>query len=217
MIFESQFQSKGIVEKNIFNEYADVVLQHFQTQIKRSRKFSAKDLDVLRQAIYIDSLKSELPGYVKQIDEVWNIIKKEIPKLPVTWNHGDFNAFNLFRQGYVDLEFHFTGPLGYDAVSALITCPYWFPEIDLDNQKRKFDLSKSQITALYHLLQNKFESCFNRTLFKICFEINFILRSIWLTVKLDNWPKLQQWRYKHMISIISHFIDAKSLFSLLIE
>jgi Ser/Thr protein kinase RdoA (MazF antagonist) len=60
------------------------------------------------------------------IDDCIKKIESITKTLPIVWNHGDHNPYNIFTDGLIDLEDSFDGPLGYDTITAL-TQNFRFP------------------------------------------------------------------------------------------
>jgi len=114
--------------------------------------------------------------------------------------HGDFNPFNLFPKGVIDFEDHFFGPEGYDIVTSIIHAT-WFPRSGDFEKSRAYHLDHKQAKEVLRVASTVFDRDLEQTFGPLVF-----LRSSWHVAGMQQWPKLQHWRYRRFEQLLKLFL-----------
>ena len=195
----------GEILKSDFEMYGRVMDESFQLMIDGSSKMlrvqianssSVQNWDELLTGVHVDWLIEELPEIKESVLKRIELCKKRLTNIPFVFSHGDYNAYNLFPKGVIDFEDGFYAPVGFDCLG-LMVYPEYFPTKDVaeleinggykfsDEQRQKYFNAMNSI-----LIENGLPGAE-----EIYEEIRF-LKSIWLTVKMHRWPKMQEYRYE---------------------
>lgn len=189
--FEDDWKRGGNISEEHFRELLQIVERFADAQIGTHTTGSAREL---ASGIFLDVLCDELPEYAERIRSRFSIAHERLSAFPFVLSHGDFNPRNLFPAGVIDLEHFFQAPFGFDLVTALVhvdlhpdTGEYEFlaKYRFSDEQKRWYFLMLDKLATKYQLPSISSHAA----------DFAF-LRAIWSTVRLDEWPKIQKWRYE---------------------
>jgi hypothetical protein len=193
--FAEDCENAGVISEGRFDELLHVVEPYLRTQLKAPP--APASLRDMKAAIHIRTLCRELPTYAERIEQRYALVRARLSEFPNTLSHGDFNPQNLFARGIIDLEHAFQGPWGYDGLTALVHIN-WFPdgrEYEYFARYRYSDEQKKKYLALVDTIaldnglpelsqyQHDFEFC----------------RAVWSSVRMQEHPKLQKWRYDMFI------------------
>ncbi len=129
--------------------------------------------------------------------------------LPYVLTHGDFNPYNILEGGVIDFGSAFHGPAGYDIVTNMYHL-YHFPKEGSYEMKRCFDFSERQRKIYFEEMNAIYRKA---DLLKPTDFINdFIFcRTVWATVRMEQTPKIQKWRYNRFKKILSTYLEDGSL------
>lgn len=138
-------------------------------------------------------------------DSAFEKVKERLSSSPTILTHGDFNAYNLFEEGIIDFGNSFEASAGYDLVSNIYHT-YLFPKGGDFESTRRYEFSTKQINDYFSLvddiyLQNNFPKLSD-------FIGEFIFtRTIWSAVRMQRYPKVQEWRYKKFEKILENYLS----------
>ena len=190
-LFAEDVLQAGAISDTNFDSFLNVVGRFAKAQL--TTKSDTQDFGTFADGIHLDVLCDELPQYKDKISIVFEGVKQRLSGFPFVITHGDFNPNNLYPSGVIDLEDSFYGPFGFDLVCALVHINY-FPDSQEYEYFARYRFTKQQeekylafidaISAEAGLsplsnFKNDFEFC----------------RAVWSLVRMQEWPKLQQFRY----------------------
>lgn len=122
---------------------------------------------VLSERIHLDQITAELPEDAKRINSKYHDAVDRLQIFPIGVCHGDLNPFNLLRDGVIDFENAFSGPIVYDTLG-LIATDKFFPESSEYEFSKMYAFSKEQERIYIWKLQSGFsESIAFHHLFRI--------------------------------------------------
>ncbi len=189
-LFSDDIKQDGEISETHFNELLTIVTRFGEAQLKT---VTEKEWGFFEKGLHLDILRDELPEYRTKIDERFGRIKERLSGLPFVLTHGDFNANNLYPAGVIDLEDSFNGPFGYDLMSALVHIGY-FPQEDGYEYRAKYHFTEQQ-AARYRETMDQLSKKMGVVPISQ-FESDFdFCRGAWSLVRMQKWPKLQQYRY----------------------
>ena len=97
-LFRESTQKSGSISDELFSQYLDYQLAHFHAQAN----FDHSSLDIGSFPSY-EYLYEEQVVETGLLDAVITKIDTVLSWLPMVWNHGDHNPYNIFTQGIIDL------------------------------------------------------------------------------------------------------------------
>ena len=122
-----------------------------------------------------------------------------------TLTHWDFNSMNLFNNWIIDLEDSYNWPLWFDLVT-LISHHYWFQVDGLNNRSMLFSFKREDIEKLLFMSNDIYSNDISET-----FDLCFILRAIWSSVWMQEFPEEQKYRVKRLKIYIEKFLKWESI------
>ncbi len=198
MIFRNEIIVGGKISSSSFDQFTNILKRYLDAE--QNNLIDTQNWESLFLGAHFDYLLEEMPKEKSLIMESWNKIMVDLADAPFVLCHGDLNAHNILPRGIIDFETAFDGPLGYDLVSA-VTSMQWFPKAGDFEVIGKYSFTDNQIETLWNLSPIVLKH----------FNALFVLRSAWLVVRMDRFPKLQAWRYKHFRSMMTAYLNDKSL------
>lgn len=191
LLFAEDFETQGAVGEAHIAELIAIVEKHIIAQM--GTRMSESAWDDFQSGIRLPELCAELPDEARKIRERFARAKIALTLFPFVVTHGDFNAQNLYRDGVIDLEDSFCAPVGYDPLSVLAT-------IDAMPESRDYEFY-----ARYHLSEahrvrylgeiDTIARANGLPTFSEHEEDFAFCRWVWLTVGMQRWPRIRQWRY----------------------
>ncbi len=206
VLFAADLAASGHIEPATFAKYLAIVEQFRTAQVKTERAATPEGWATFLDALHVSTLKAELPDFANQIDAAVTKATAELAATPFCLTHGDLTTHNILPGGVIDFGDHFTGPTGYDLVTAL-SVPFWIPRSELNFEYHKlYNFTDAEVTSfLNHLgpIPN--------------FDALFFLKSIWWDVKNHPAPKLQAWRHHLFRQVTTRYLSNESLFSFYLD
>jgi thiamine kinase-like enzyme len=193
-LFRQDFEKHGKITDENFRLLTEVSKRLLQSEIDNSSK--EMNWESLVNGVHAEWLIDELPELKDQILERLKICKERLKTFPFAFSHGDFNPYNIFPGGVIDFEDGFYAPIIFDVYGLLVYAKY-FPlkseiELEINGAYTYFEEQmKTYISEMDKVLEQNGQpkgSDYIR-------EIEF-LKSIWLAVRMQKWPKMQEYRYK---------------------
>jgi aminoglycoside/choline kinase family phosphotransferase len=179
-----------------FNEFVQVVKKLYGAQIKaRTPDWNISDFAA---GVNVTKLSKELPAYREQIEDKFVEAVERLKKLPGVLNHGDCNPSNIYEDGIIDLEDSFVGPLGYDIVSALMSIE-WSPRTRLYEFYAQYRFTDEQRAAYMKAMTTLGAKAKIPALGTFFNDLAYC-RALWLCSGMQEWPRIQQWRYEKLIA-----------------
>jgi aminoglycoside/choline kinase family phosphotransferase len=193
-LFRSDYEQTGEVSDENFDLLIKESKKLLTAQIKNSVSDDRTESTI--KGVHLDWLIDELPDEKDKIEKRLVLALQRLKNFPFVFSHGDYNPYNTFPDGIIDFEDGFYAPILFD-VYGLLVYPFHFPtkeEIELEinggykysEEQRKRYLDEMDKV----LMENGFPK--GSDFFE---EIKF-LKGIWLAVRMQKWPKMQQYRYK---------------------
>ena len=191
-IFAREFDKKGKISDETFEEFINIVEKYFMAQLKTIGD-KESDFSEMFDNFVFKLLYEEIPERKPEVDELVLKFKSRLKDLPFVFTHGDFNAFNILPSGVIDFEFSMNCPFGYDAFS-FIYHNYFFPVGEGYEFKQSSQFSAVQIErALVLLNELATRSGISNILdYRKDFQM---YRIIFSSVGMQSTPKLMKWRY----------------------
>ncbi len=202
-IFRANLSDTHIVSDTDFNTFLAFVKTYTAAQLKTAgdRVFIAKEFESM---IQYEVIIKELPFLAEMTTAAMQKAEKHISTLPIVLTHGDFNPHNIFETGVIDWERASFAPLGYDLVTN-ISQIFFFPSRGDFEFVGSYTYSKEQIARYWRELD---ALCVAHGFPKLSDYANdFIFcRSIWSVVRMDRWPKIQEWRYAQYEKLLTEYL-----------
>lgn len=198
-LFKEEFNEHGQITDETFNKFLVVCGKFVDSQLKTAT--TQKDWDGFRTAIHLDLICAELPEYKEKILNAYKIVEKRLSVLPFVITHGDFTPFNILPEGIIDTENVFSGPAGYD-IGGILAIPNWFPDSTEYELHQVYKLTPEQKQKFLEMVDSIYV---NNSLPKISDfleEFNFT-RGMWFAARMSRFPKLQEFRYALLKSLVS--------------
>ncbi|MEK7098424.1 MAG: aminoglycoside phosphotransferase family protein [Patescibacteria group bacterium] len=178
-----------------FNDFLHVIKKLHGAQLKsRAAGWNVQDFAA---GVNVTKLSSELPAYREAVEGRFMQAVEQLKRLPGALQHGDCNAANTYRGGIIDLEDSFFGPVGYDAVSALMSIE-WSPETRDHEFYAQYRFTPEQ-RATYLKTLSVLNAKVKAPPLSTHFDDLAYCRAIWLCSGMHAWPRLQQWRFEKLI------------------
>ncbi len=197
-----------------FSKLLNVVKKFTEAQLKTIGRvpFSFNDFWEL---IKIDVLQRELPELTKRTLEAKAKAQEHLSLLPTVLTHGDFNPYNIFEEGVIDWERGSNAPVGYD-LSTNIFQIFFFPLAGDYEFIAGCRYSPRQIETYWEEMN---VSCASAGISRISdFANDFIFcRSVWSVVRMERWPKIQEWRYRQYEALLNAYLEGNDLTKFLLE
>ncbi|MBX9906282.1 aminoglycoside phosphotransferase family protein [Patescibacteria group bacterium] len=194
----------SIVSDDDFSKLLNVVKIFAQAQIKTigTQAFIFKDF---KELIKLDVLLEELPLLGKDTLKALEKVEDRITQLPSALTHGDFNPYNIFEKGVIDWERGSYSPLGYDLVTN-ISQTFFFPLGGDYEYSARYRYSSKQVEEYWQAID---EVCTEAGIHSISeYRNDFIFcRSVWSAVRMHQWPKIQEWRYRQYEALLGIYLN----------
>jgi len=202
-IFESDTEKEGKINDEHFALFLDVSIRLAEAQIKTASK---KELwDEFMGGIHLGHIINELPQLASQTKIATEKVRNRLKAMPRVMSHGDFNPYNSFPGGIIDIERPFAAPLGYDLASNIIQT-FMFPSKNNYEKHRKYEFNPSQIDRYVLEMDRLLHKEDLLELSKILDDFIF-LRLIWSVVRMEKTPLLQKWRYGLYTRVLMAYIS----------
>ena len=194
-IFQDDFSQSARIADEHFLEFTSVTKKLFSAQLKsRTPRWSADEFAI---GVRIDDLSRELPAYAKAIKRRFDTALERLTKLPGALQHGDCNPANMYTLGIIDIEDSFTGPLGYDVISALISIE-WSPQTRDYEFYAQYRFTEEQKNAYLKVFSTIMKRARLPDIAQYRDDLAFS-RALWLCSGMHEWPRIQQWRFEKLI------------------
>lgn len=193
--FSDDFDEDNKISDIHFAQLLGIVERYARLQLKAPAPPSS--LRDMKAAIHVRTLSRELPAYATRIQERYAEIRARLSVYPTVLSHGDFNPQNLFENGIIDLEHAFQGPWGYDSMTALLHIDQ-FPDAWSYEYFARYRYSERQRREFLTMLDGIARDNNLPPLSKHLLDFEFC-RACWSSVRMQEWPKLQKWRYDMFI------------------
>ncbi len=209
-LFAEDTEDGGAISENHFDQFLKVVV-HFQRAQQKTMRTATLEDEALLHVVYFEELVQELPEAQTKMWDAWHKMMRILKTIPLCLTHGDFLPNNIMERGVIDLADHFEGPIGFDMVNA-ITTSYWFPGTMGFEYRRRSSFSESQIEAYLEAVRTY---AIDQQSWDILdyFDALFLLRACWWTVRNQDMPLLQEWRYERFLELIDLFLEGASLYT----
>jgi hypothetical protein len=206
-VFWEDSKREGQISSEHFGNLLKLSEQFAQAQLKTATEH--RDDESFYIGIHMDFILEELPELKTGLLAAFEKIKERTKALPYVLTHGDFNAYNLFEGGVIDLGSTHTAPAGYDIISNIYHT-YGFPKTGDYESMRRYEFTEPQINEYLAAMDSAYSAA---GLPKVSnFKEDFILaRAVWGTTRMQRYPKLQQWRYNRFKQMLSEYLSDKSI------
>lgn len=196
-IFAEEAKHHKKISDKTFDEFLKITIRFAIAQL--SSKKTGGNFPAFGKAIHLNVLAKELPAYKNKILGKFAEAKTKLQIYPFVLTHGDFNPYNLYKKGVIDFEHLHYGPAGYDLVTNIFTVSY-FPKTGRYEFIAKYNFSKHQIKKYLNALDSLYQS---HGLPKISSNYKYFgfCRAILQTVRMQKFPKIQEYRYKKFIKM----------------
>lgn len=191
-MFAEETEYAGNASDAHFDAFLALVMEFTRTQARTYVVERAPER--FAQGIHLDILCGEMPAHAEKIRALFEEALARTAHVPFVFTHGDLNPANMFPNGIIDLEDTFSGPLGYDAVTALKTVE-WFPDSPEYEYFTKYRFSEAQKKRYMDMMDALFNDMGLSPLSEILYHLEFC-RAVWMTVRMHEWPRLQHYRYE---------------------
>jgi len=198
-LFKKEFNEHGKITDETFNKFIVICEKFVNSQLKTVT--SQKDWDNFSTTIHLDLICAELPEYKEKIFNTYKIVEKKLLVFPFVITHGDFTPFNILPEGIIDIENVFLAPAGYD-LGGILAISNWFPDSTEYELHQVYKLTPEQKQKFIEMIDGIY---INNSLPKISDyleEFNFT-RGMWFTARMSRFPKLQEFRYALLKSLVS--------------
>jgi hypothetical protein len=197
-IFKKETAVAGSVSNGTFDKFLKIMIRFCNAQLKTLSK--SKNWDRFRHGIHVDIICQEMPDEKNKIIERYKLAEKRLRVFPFGILHGDLTPFNIYPKGIIDLEDSFPGPIAFD-IGSFLEIQNWFPETSNDEFHKVYKLTERQETKYVKVLDDIFMGHKLPKASDHAEDFNF-LKGIWFTVRMHEFPILQQFRYNIIKNII---------------
>ena len=194
VLFEESIHAHGVIVDDLFARFLEITRLYLSAQAKTRVE---PDRDAFAHGVHLEMIVKELPQYQYSLPDKFDRILRKLAAYPYVLSHGDFNAANMFPNGVIDLEDSFPAPFGFDAISAISTLD-WFPDSPEYEYYARYRFSASQRVAYFAMCDEVAREAGYPPPSLHADDFGFC-RAIWSCVRMDQWPKLQAWRYDKFI------------------
>ena len=195
-LFAEDVQAAGKISDLHFDQFLRVSLMFLDAQLRTDP--CDRDAVAFGRAIHLETLMDELPEYASRIQKRFNETVSRTSRLPSVITHGDFNPANMYPTGVIDFEDSFHGPVGYDMITALTTID-WFPQEEGFEYRARYLFSDTQKDAYLKACNERFVAAGLPALSDFFNGFAFA-RALWMVARMQQWPKIQKWRYHRFIT-----------------
>ncbi len=189
--FKRDMKAQGSITPEHFRGLVELARTFTEAQI-RSPEVPYEEEDFFK-AVHVETLCAELPQYAAMIRARTDMHMRALKPYPFRLMHGDLNAANMYPGGVIDFEDTAHGPVGFDAVSVIHTIE-WFPIGPKFEFQGWYTFTDSQKADYLYTMNDCMRAHNLPPLSSALVDFEFF-RSIWLTVRMHQWPILQKYRY----------------------
>ncbi len=207
------YKITGKVSNEHFNILLNIANKFSQAQLKTAT--NSRDEESFFLGIHTNYLAEELPEIKTELFAGFKTLINRTAKLPYVLTHGDFNVYNLFEKGVIDFGSNFNAPAGYDIVSPLFHT-YNFPNSNEYEMSRRYEFNESQKNSYLVFMDNIFSQAKLPPISEYLEDFIFA-KTIWSTARMQQYPKLQKWRYIQFKNLLLKYINGESLMQVLME
>ncbi len=194
-LFQADYVEKGSVSIEHFQEFLAITQKYLEAQFNTVvGEYSTEEF---AKALHLDELCAEIPEHAEKIRERFAKAIQNTSVYSCGLIHGDFNPFNMYPKGIIDFEDTFYGPLPYDAIVAIHHNDY-FPATGDYEYLQKFAFSPEQKQTYLEMVDTVYEGHSLPPPSAHLGDLTFF-RALWATVRMQQWPKIQQFRYRRLI------------------
>ena len=194
-LFADDMVKGGAITSSHLKQFIEIVSQFAEAQSKTA--LDTEEHHSFRDGIHLEWLCAELPDLAEQIRTRFETVRERLRIFPYVLTHGDFNPANMYPKGVIDLEDSLYAPVGFDIISALTTID-WFPRSDNFEFFAHYDFSPEQRTEYFAALDGVFSKNGLPRVSQCAEDFEFC-RAVWLTVRMQAWPRIQKFRYEMLI------------------
>lgn len=194
-LFADDVEHTGNIKNATFEQFVSLAEKFAQAQL--GTRESAGNYDAFAAGIFLNQLCQELPEYAEKLRARFDTAMEHFAVLPFVITHGDFNPNNLYPRGVIDLEDCFTGPYGYDLVSAIAHIDS-FPNSGEYEYSAKYRFTSAQ-AKVYLERMNAISSNAGLPPLSDFFEDFAFCRAVWLAAEIPSTPKLQKFRFDYVV------------------
>ena len=204
-MFAEDVKKDGRISDKNFKTFLGLTTHFAQAQLKTASPNSWED--GFYGQIHVDYLLEELPDLQDKTQQAMDQILKRLQGFPAVLSHGDFNPWNLFPTGVIDIERFKLGPAGYDLISNIFSA-YMFPPTLDGEPYRSYEFTQDQITEYLNTVDNIYTA--NRLPKLSDFKDEYIFgRLIFAVVRMHHRPSLQKWRYDLYRKVLDAYLTGE--------
>lgn len=212
-LFAKEYKSLGKISNHSLQTLIGVSKKFAEAQLKTATESDWKD--DYYELTHTDWMIDELPDCKDMILKAFEKCTARLRGLPSVLTHGDFNTWNLFSQGVIDLEKLNNAPAGYDLISNIYHM-WVFPTSGDYEMTRSSQFSVKQVAQYLSEMDKVFTKKDLPPVSDYQDEL-FLGRMTWLAARMQRWPKIQQWRYDLFVNLIRTYLDGGSVVNQLIK
>lgn len=185
----------GKISSESFSDFLAAMRKLFTAQLKSIE--GEWQVGEFAGGIQLGVLTRELPTYRDALEKRFVEACQRLKGFPRVLVHGDCDPSNVYESGFIDVEYSFFGPLGYDMTTPL-TSMEWSPDtknFEFYSQYRFTDAQReTYLTTFDKLLKKAKLPALSDQYSDFAF-----CRAVWLCTGMHEWPRIQQWRYEKLI------------------
>ncbi len=207
-IFKEDMQKDGVISDENFTRFLQIAKKFAEAQLKET---SVINWQTFEGVLHANILFEELPVLREKSIFALKKARERTQELPAVLSHGDFNPYNIFEKGCIDLEHFSTAPAGYDVITNIFHFKM-FPRGDAYEHPQKYRFSKEQIDKYFLEIDTIYQSKGLPAISRYKDDFSFC-RSIWSTGRMARWPRLQKWRYRLYEELLNSYLQDKDMSS----
>lgn len=190
-LFAQDIERYGRIGDERFASFLNIMKQFVRAQLKTLTE--VRDEQAFSEKVHLPILLEEMPDLAPRIEARYTDTMDKLSIFPFCLTHGDCNPHNLYPAGIIDLEDTSFGPIGYDAVCAIVHIDY-FPTVPGYEYVASYHFTDGQKKQYLDEMDALFVDAGLSPVSQYRDEFEFY-RAIWLLVRMHKWPKIQQFRY----------------------
>lgn len=210
--FSNEYSAAGEVCDQSFNAFLELMESYTQAQLKTAKELDwSNDFHDMTQ---LNILAEERPDLKEQLEAAYERVKTRLAHIPAVLTHADFNPFNLFKEGIIDIGDFSYAPAGYD-VSTNVFHTYMFPSGGDFEMHRRYSFKPAQLESYFAHIDQLFsrQGLPNPS---VHVDDYLIGKMTWSAARMHKKPKVQAYRYELLDRITKAYLDGQDVKDILL-
>lgn len=195
VIFQKENAEIKKISPETFAQFLRIVAQYVAVQRESSEPSTEDVIESYFANWFFGVVAEEAPHLQALLADAKKKARGILKKVPATFSHNDFNAYNILPEGVIDFAYSSKMPLGYDWSSALRHQEFFPVSMEFESYQ-KYTFSQDQQRMLIELFQNAASK--NNLDFASLLPTLYLGRLVWSAAHMQKYPKIRDWRFKKL-------------------